>query len=106
MDVTETSAVDDVEHERGQRRAEIAMQCGHRAGLDLALRARSHDKVVAAADCGDEPVDPAKVIGQVAVSEDRDVTAYVRDRIDVRSPETQLRHAEHARAVFGGYCGR
>ena len=91
VDVGELAAEDDVQDPRRDRRAEVAVQRRHRAGLDVAAEARAHDELVAVAELLDERRELAEVVRAVAVAHDDVLAADVRERVDVRPTEAALR---------------
>src|SRR5205807_1954997 len=67
VDVREAAAVDDVEDPGRDRRAEVAVERRHRAGLDRPLPARPHHELVALAKARYEGGQLAEVVRAVGV---------------------------------------
>ena len=93
--------VEDPVDERGhQRIADVAVQHGHRPGMDVL--AFADDEVAAALELGDKPRDLGEVVRQVGVCDHDVLPSRSRESREIRAPVTPARLGHDVRARAPG----
>ena len=91
-----------VEDPRRGRRADVAMEGGHRSGFDGSSPSGSHGELVALTHLLHEQAELAKVVGEVGIAHDDVLSPDKGDRVDVGPSKPELRCLQHPGP--GGQC--
>ena len=103
--VADARAEEDVEHARQHRVPDVAVQPGHRAGVDV-VHPVAHHELGAVLELLDEARDLLEVVRQVGVAHDDVAAARGGEAGEVRAAVAAARLVHHAGAGAGGELGR